>query len=100
MHADHLMINRDLKEAFGAPVLMHRESSSPLADRHVDDGDSVQLGDGRAEFLHTPGHTPDSMCLRVPGAVLTGDTLLIGGSGRTDFPGRGLYWHGMLKGRW
>jgi glyoxylase-like metal-dependent hydrolase (beta-lactamase superfamily II)/rhodanese-related sulfurtransferase len=86
-HADHLMINRDLKEALGVPILMHRESPSPLVDRHVDDGDSVQLGDERIEFLHTPGHTPDSMCLRVPGAVLTGDTLFIGGSGRTDFPG-------------
>jgi glyoxylase-like metal-dependent hydrolase (beta-lactamase superfamily II)/rhodanese-related sulfurtransferase len=68
MHADHLMINRELKEALGAPVFMHR-------------------GDERIELLHTPGHTPDSLCLRIPGAVLTGDTLLIGGSGRTDFPG-------------
>ena len=38
-------------------------------------------------MIHTPGHTPDSVCYRVGGAVLTGDTLLIGGSGRTDFPG-------------
>jgi rhodanese-related sulfurtransferase len=37
--------------------------------------------------IHTPGHTPDSICLLLPGSVLTGDTLLIGGSGRTDFPG-------------
>src|SRR6185295_10235127 len=39
------------------------------------------------EVIHTPGHTPDSVCYRVAGAVLTGDTLMIGGSGRTDFPG-------------
>ena len=87
MHADHLMINREFKEALGAPVFMHRESPSPLVDRHLDNGDSLPLGDERIEFLHTPGHTPDSLCLRIPGAVLTGDTLLIGGSGRTDFPG-------------
>src|SRR6185295_16747494 len=39
------------------------------------------------EVIHTPGHTPDSVCYRIAGAVLTGDTLMIGGSGRTDFPG-------------
>ena len=51
------------------------------------DSETLTLGSGQIEIFHTPGHTPDSMCLRVPGAVLTGDTLLIGGSGRTDFPG-------------
>ncbi len=86
-HADHLMINSELKELLGAPLLMHNESPSPLVDRHVGDGDSVRFGDERIEFMHTPGHTPDSMCLRVCDVVLTGDTLFIGGSGRTDFPG-------------
>ena len=66
---------------------MHRESPSPLVDRHVDDGDVLTLGGERIEVLHTPGHTPDSVCYRVAGAVLTGDTLMVGGSGRTDFPG-------------
>ncbi len=86
-HADHLMLSRALKAALGAPVVMHRASPSPLTDRHVEDGDVIALGDTKIEVLHTPGHTPDSVCYRVPGAVLTGDTLLIGGSGRTDFPG-------------
>jgi glyoxylase-like metal-dependent hydrolase (beta-lactamase superfamily II)/rhodanese-related sulfurtransferase len=86
-HADHLMLNQALKDELGAPVLMHRESPIPLVDRHLHDRERIQLGDEEIEFLHTPGHTPDSMCVRVPGAVLTGDTLLIGGSGRTDFPG-------------
>ena len=87
MHADHLMLNREAKELLGAIVVMHRESPSPLVDRHVVDGEVLALGDERIEVLHTPGHTPDSVCYRVPGAVLTGDTLMIGGSGRTDFPG-------------
>jgi glyoxylase-like metal-dependent hydrolase (beta-lactamase superfamily II)/rhodanese-related sulfurtransferase len=87
MHADHLMLTREMKEAFGAPFVMHRASPSPLVDRHVVDGDIVALGGDAVHVLHTPGHTPDSVCYRVPGAVLTGDTLLIGGSGRTDFPG-------------
>jgi len=87
MHADHLMINRAAKEGFGAPVVMHRASPSPLVDRHVDDGDAIALGDRQISVMHTPGHTPDSVCYRLDGAVLTGDTLMIGGSGRCDFPG-------------
>jgi rhodanese-related sulfurtransferase len=87
MHADHLMINRAAKEGFGVPVVMHRASPSPLVDRHVDDGDAIALGDRQITVIHTPGHTPDSVCYRLEGAVLTGDTLMIGGSGRCDFPG-------------
>jgi len=87
MHADHLMLSRDFKQTLGAPVIMHRQSPSPLVDRHVDDGDEIELGSETIVVLHTPGHTPDSVCYSMPGAVFTGDTLLIGGSGRTDFPG-------------
>jgi glyoxylase-like metal-dependent hydrolase (beta-lactamase superfamily II)/rhodanese-related sulfurtransferase len=86
-HADHLMLSRDAKLAFGVPLIMHRDGPSPLIDRHVVDGDIIELGGDNILVSHTPGHTPDSVCYRVEGAVLTGDTLLIGGSGRTDFPG-------------
>lgn len=86
-HADHLMLNRELKQLLGAEVLMHRKSPSPLVDRHLDDQEELVLGGERISVWYTPGHTPDSMCLVFPGGVLTGDTLLIGGSGRTDFPG-------------
>ena len=86
-HADHLMLTRAAKEALGVPLVMHRETPSPLVDRHVVDGEILSLGGEPIEVIHTPGHTPDSVCFRVPGGVLTGDTLLIGGSGRTDFPG-------------
>jgi glyoxylase-like metal-dependent hydrolase (beta-lactamase superfamily II)/rhodanese-related sulfurtransferase len=87
LHADHLMLNRTAKEALGVPLVMHEASPSPLVDRHVKGGDRIMLGGEIIEVLSTPGHTPDSVCYRVPGAVLTGDTLLIGGSGRCDFPG-------------
>lgn len=87
MHADHLMLGRAEKDALGVPVVMHEASPSPLVDRHVVDGDVLRLGDAAITVLHTPGHTPDSVCYALDGAVLTGDTLLIGGSGRTDFPG-------------
>jgi glyoxylase-like metal-dependent hydrolase (beta-lactamase superfamily II) len=86
-HADHLMFSRELIDSLDAPVIMHKLSPSPLVSRHVEHGDTVSLGDSTIEVLHTPGHTPDSVCYVVDGAVLTGDTLLIGGSGRTDFPG-------------
>ena len=86
-HADHLMLNRHPKNALSAEVVMHRASPSPLVDRHVDEGDVIELGGERIEVWHTPGHTPDSVCYVFEGGVLTGDTLLISGSGRTDFPG-------------
>ncbi|MEZ4226590.1 MAG: MBL fold metallo-hydrolase [Polyangiaceae bacterium] len=86
-HADHLMLSRADKVLLGVPLLMHKNSPSPLVDRHLEDGDMVALGNDSISVWHTPGHTPDSVVYLVPGAVLTGDTLLIGGSGRTDFPG-------------
>ena len=86
-HADHLMLNHELKRALGAKVVMHRESPSPLVDRHISDGDVIEIGQDSIKVLHTPGHTPDSVSLLTEKAVLTGDVLLIGGSGRTDFPG-------------
>lgn len=88
-HADHLMLNRELKQVLGAPVVMHENSPSPLVDRHVSEGDVIELGSDRIAVVYTPGHTPDSVSYYLPsaGTVLTGDVLLIGGSGRTDFPG-------------
>lgn len=86
-HADHLMLGRATREVLGVPLVSHEACPSPLVERHVVDGEALTLGDATITVMHTPGHTPDSMCLRVDGAVLTGDTLLIGGSGRADFPG-------------
>ncbi|MDE6108005.1 MAG: MBL fold metallo-hydrolase [Oscillospiraceae bacterium] len=51
------------------------------------EGDVVQLGTLQVEVLHTPGHTPGSVCLRCRDALFTGDTLFAGSMGRTDFPG-------------
>jgi rhodanese-related sulfurtransferase len=65
---------------------MHRESPAPFVDMRVDDGEMIALGRLRLRVLHTPGHTRDSMCLATPDRVFTGDTLLIGATGRTDLP--------------
>jgi sulfur dioxygenase len=86
-HADHLMLSRAQRDALGAPIASHTTSPSPLVGRHLRDGEEIRLGDAVIQVLHTPGHTPDSVCYRLAGAVLTGDTLMIGGSGRCDFPG-------------
>jgi sulfur dioxygenase len=86
-HADHLMLSRTEKQLLGAPVFMARQSPSPVVDRHLVEGDELPLGDVTIKVLHTPGHTPDALSYLLPGMVFTGDALLIGGSGRTDFPG-------------
>jgi glyoxylase-like metal-dependent hydrolase (beta-lactamase superfamily II) len=85
-HADHFSATHALAQRLGVPCLMHRESPAPFVDVRVEDGETVIVGELRLRVLHTPGHTRDSMCLVLPGAVLTGDTLLLGATGRTDLP--------------
>lgn len=85
-HADHFSAARELGKQLGAHVVMHRLSAAPYADVRVDDGETLIVGKQRVRVLHTPGHTEDSMCLVFEDRVLTGDTLLIGGTGRTDLP--------------
>jgi glyoxylase-like metal-dependent hydrolase (beta-lactamase superfamily II)/rhodanese-related sulfurtransferase len=85
-HADHFSASRELGKALGVPIVMHRLSPAPFADLRLDDGDMLIVGEMRLKALHTPGHTRDSMCLVGADRVFTGDTLLIGGTGRTDLP--------------
>ena len=85
-HADHFSATRALARRLEAPVAMHRLSPAPFVDLRLDDGDMLLVGKLRLQVLHTPGHTRDSMCLRVADRVCTGDTLLIGATGRTDLP--------------
>jgi glyoxylase-like metal-dependent hydrolase (beta-lactamase superfamily II)/rhodanese-related sulfurtransferase len=85
-HADHFSASLGLAKALHAPVVVHRLSPAPFPDMRLDDGDMLIVGELRLKALHTPGHTRDSMCLAVEDRVFTGDTLLIGGTGRTDLP--------------
>jgi glyoxylase-like metal-dependent hydrolase (beta-lactamase superfamily II) len=85
-HADHFSASRELGKALGAPVVMHRLAPAPFAELRLDDGDMLIAGDLKLKALHTPGHTRDSMSLVLGDRVFTGDTLLIGGTGRTDLP--------------
>ena len=86
-HADHRTASFDLRELIGATTIMHRRAPAPSIDRHVDDGDVIEVGKLRVRVLATPGHTPDGISLVVGDRVLTGDTLLIRGTGRSDFDG-------------
>ena len=85
-HADHFSAARQIKERLDVPAVMHRDSIAPYADLRLDDGDMLIAGGIRIQALHTPGHTSDSMCLLLEDRVFTGDTLLIGATGRTDLP--------------
>jgi len=86
-HSDHTAGNEELLNAFGAKVVAHRLSRINR-DIVVDDGDILQIGAIQIKIIHTPGHTPDGICLLVDETkLLTGDTLFVGECGRVDMPG-------------
>ncbi len=98
VHADHYSGGRKLAQMVGAPYCLH-ESDKGLVKfdfEPLNDGQSLNLGNVNVEVLHTPGHTPDSVCLLVtdmrrgelPWFVITGDTLFVGSIGRPDLLGR------------
>jgi glyoxylase-like metal-dependent hydrolase (beta-lactamase superfamily II)/rhodanese-related sulfurtransferase len=85
-HADHFTASRELGRQLGVPVVMHRRSVAPFVDLRVEDGETLVVGKLRLRVMETPGHTDDSMSVVLADRVLTGDALLIGGTGRTDLP--------------
>jgi glyoxylase-like metal-dependent hydrolase (beta-lactamase superfamily II)/rhodanese-related sulfurtransferase len=85
-HADHFSGAREISARLGVPAVMHCAACAPYTAMRVEDGECIVVGRLRVRVLHSPGHTDDSMCLVLPDRVLTGDTLLIGGAGRTDLP--------------
>ena len=99
-HNDHITVAPELAEALDAPVFLHpademlwRAVHPEAAFRTVDDGLVLTAGGIELHALHTPGHSPGSMCWSAPAlnAVVSGDTLFQGGPGATgrsysDFP--------------
>ncbi|KAI9026753.1 beta-lactamase domain protein [Hyaloraphidium curvatum] len=86
-HADHVSGAFELRRLTGARYAASRESPAPRVDVHLRDGDSLPLGTQELLVWATPGHTPDSLTVLAGRAAYTGDVLLIGGTGRTDFAG-------------
>jgi glyoxylase-like metal-dependent hydrolase (beta-lactamase superfamily II) len=88
-HADHVTGGGLLRDKTGTRMAVHHLANAcSCADRSLADGDIVRVGALEIRCLETPGHTPDGMCFLVNGRmVFTGDTLLVGTCGRTDFQG-------------
>lgn len=84
-HADHFSLAAVMKEKFKASVMMHEQAISEVVDRRLQDGDVLRVGESEWKVIFTPGHTDDSVSLLGEGTILTGDVLLIGSVGRTDF---------------
>ena len=105
-HGDHIWGNGEIIEVTGKPLMIGRNDaemltdpfknrsayfgfsiSSPPADRLLDEGDIVKVGEGELKVYHTPGHSPGSMIFVGDGFVIAGDLVFSGSIGRTDFPG-------------
>jgi len=109
-HLDHISAAAAVSESLGVPVLMHEAEMpiyevvsaqaamfglpappTPPIDRFVTDGESIDIGRVRGEFLLTPGHSPGSVSIRfqgeAPERLIAGDVLFQGSIGRTDLPG-------------
>ncbi len=95
IHADHVSGNRELASRTGAALCLHEAADARFPYQALRDGERLRLGSVELGVLHTPGHTPESMCLVVtdttrgtePWFALTGDTLFVGDVGRPDFGG-------------
>jgi hydroxyacylglutathione hydrolase len=96
IHADHLSGGRALAEMTGAQYCLHESADVEPGFTPLTDEQELDLGNVSVKVLHTPGHTPESICMLVtdktrgpePWFLLTGDTLFVGAIGRPDLPGR------------
>ena len=105
-HPDHTCGNELMKELTGAPVFMHKLDDelfrredvvsmflawgfnpAPPADKYLTDNQELSVGNLKFKVIHTPGHSPGSVCFYGHGLLITGDTLFIDAIGRTDLPG-------------
>lgn len=86
IHADHVTGTGKLRQMTGCMGIVPEHAQADCADRHIQDGETVQLGEVSIKAIATPGHTDSHMAYLVNDQyVLTGDALFIRGCGRTDF---------------
>ncbi len=105
-HVDHIAGNSWFKQRTQASVMIHEADEEylnnpilnlsslvgqqivgPPADRLLQNGSELTIDGEKIQVIHTPGHTPGSICLSAEGILLSGDTLFFQSIGRTDFPG-------------
>jgi glyoxylase-like metal-dependent hydrolase (beta-lactamase superfamily II) len=105
-HLDHIYCTRDIKDAHGGAICLHRGdaflydgfavqaqmfgwpvTATRPVERWIEHGDVVAMGKHELAVIHTPGHTPGSVCFAVGELLFAGDTLFRGSVGRTDLPG-------------
>ena len=88
-HPDHLQALAAVRQATGTPLGLHPADAAEFGvqgDLELTDGAVLRLGDGELRVVHTPGHTPGSVCLRFDCRAIVGDTLFPGGPGHSDTP--------------
>ncbi|TYP50371.1 MBL fold metallo-hydrolase [Thermosediminibacter litoriperuensis] len=105
-HFDHIGAVREVKKSTGARIAIHEKDAKmllsaeenlssymgcgftqPAAEVELKGDEQLRVGDIMLEIIWTPGHTPGSICIKTEDVLFTGDTLLAGSVGRTDFPG-------------
>ena len=85
IHADHISAMAELKKRTNCQTVMGEHSKSEVVSLKVKDNEKISIDGINLEALYTPGHTDDSYCFLMQDRIFTGDTLLINGTGRTDF---------------
>jgi len=86
-HRDHIASNKEIVNQTGALVIAH-ELAKFTVDQYIKDREFFKIGSIMIETIHTPGHSPDSVCFIVNNEIIfTGDTLFVSECGRTDLPG-------------
>ena len=85
IHADHITGMGKLEEKTNCETIMGDKTPIDIVSMKVKDGEKINIDGIKLKALHTPGHTSESFSFAMKDRVFTGDTLLIGGTGRTDF---------------
>lgn len=106
-HFDHIGAVKEIKEETGADIILHREDieiyknspqvamqffgieiePQPEPDKLIENEETITIFGKEIKFIHTPGHSPGSMCIYIENHLFTGDTLFAGSVGRTDLIG-------------
>lgn len=90
-HWDHVQALEEAVAKTDGMIYVHENETIDLSNYQrvttLKDGDTFSVGNVRFSVMHTPGHTPGGMCVRVDNKLITGDTLFVEGCGRVDMPG-------------